>query len=58
MIRDTRKQLRHFFEVDRHYVALTALKALADEGTLPVAKVSEAIKKYHIDPEKSNPRLS
>ncbi len=55
---DTRKQLRHFFEVDRHYVALAALKALADEGMLPVAKVSEAIKKYQIDPEKSNPRLS
>ena len=55
---DTRKQLRHFFEVDRHYVALAALKALADEGLLPVTKVSEAIKKYQIDPEKSNPRLS
>ncbi len=55
---DTRKQLRRFFEVDRHYVALAALKALADEGAVPAAKVSEAMKKYAIDPEKPNPRLA
>ncbi len=55
---DTRKQLRHFFEVDRYYVALAALKALADEGVIPAAKVSEAIKKYKIDPNKPNPRLA
>jgi pyruvate dehydrogenase E1 component len=54
---DTRKQLRHFFEVDRYYVTLAALKALADEGTIPNAKVSEAIKKYKIDPNKPDPWL-
>ena len=43
---DTRDQLRHFFEVDPHYVTVAALKALADEGTMPVAKVAEAIEKY------------
>jgi pyruvate dehydrogenase E1 component len=55
---DTRRHLRRFFEVDRHYVAAAALKALADEGAIPVGKVSEAIKKYGIDPERPNPRLA
>ncbi|MBV9271685.1 MAG: pyruvate dehydrogenase (acetyl-transferring), homodimeric type [Candidatus Eremiobacteraeota bacterium] len=52
---DTRKKLREFFEVNRYYVALAALKALADEGTLPAKRVSEAISKYGIDPHKPNP---
>jgi pyruvate dehydrogenase E1 component len=55
---DTRKQLRRFFEVDRYYVALAALKALADEDAIPIAKVSEAIKKYKIDPNKPDPWLA
>ena len=54
---DSRQQLRKFFEVDKHFVTLAALKALADEGTIERKKVSEAIKKYGIDPEKANPRL-
>ena len=37
---DTRAALREFFEVDRRYIALAALKALADEGTLDVATVT------------------
>jgi pyruvate dehydrogenase E1 component len=52
---DTRKRLRKFFEVDRHYVAVAALKALADQEVLPRKRVTEAIKKYGIDPEKPNP---
>ena len=52
---DTRKQLRRFFEVDRHYVAVAAMKALADQEAVPPAKVAEAIRKYGIDPEKPNP---
>ena len=52
---DMRSQLRKFFEVNRYYIALAALKALADEGEIPVAKVSEAIAKYRIDPDKPNP---
>jgi pyruvate dehydrogenase E1 component len=52
---DTRVNLRRHFEVDRHYVAVAALKALADEGAAPRAKVSEAMKQYGIDPEKPNP---
>ena len=52
---DVRARLRKFFEVDRHYVAVAALKALADEGTIPASRVSEAIQKYGIDPEKPAP---
>ena len=52
---DTRAQLRKFFEVNRYYVAIAALKALADEGTIPAKTVTDAIKKYGIDPEKPNP---
>jgi len=52
---DTREKLRGFFEVDRNYVAVAALKALADMELVPRKKVTEAIKKYGIDPEKPNP---
>jgi pyruvate dehydrogenase E1 component len=52
---DTRAKLRQHFEVDQYYVTVTALKALADEGKIPVAKVAEAIAKYAINPEKPNP---
>jgi pyruvate dehydrogenase E1 component len=52
---DTREKLRHFFEVDRWYITVAALKALADDGTLPVAKVGEAIAKYGLDPAKPAP---
>jgi pyruvate dehydrogenase E1 component len=54
---DTREQLRHFFEVDRHWVVVAALKALADEGEIDRAKVAEAIKKYGLDPNKPNPMV-
>ncbi len=52
---DSRAQLRRFFEVDRHYVVLAALKALADDGVLPPARAAEAIRKYGIDAERPNP---
>ncbi len=52
---DTREKLRGFFEVDRRYIVVAALKALADEGTLPASKVAEAIKKYGIDAAKPAP---
>jgi pyruvate dehydrogenase E1 component len=52
---DTREQLRHFFEVNRYYIAVAALKALADEGKLSLETVAEAIKKYQIDLKKPNP---
>lgn len=52
---DFRAKLRQFFEVDRHYVALAALKALAEDGEIPAARVSDAIAKYAIDSSKLNP---
>ena len=52
---DTRAKLRKFFEVNRYYIAVAALKALADQGDIPPKTVAQAIKKYDIDPEKPNP---
>ncbi len=52
---DFRRRLRKHFEIDRHYITVAALKALADEGKLPAAKVAEAIKKYGLDADKINP---
>ncbi|HYN54458.1 MAG TPA: pyruvate dehydrogenase (acetyl-transferring), homodimeric type, partial [Methylotenera sp.] len=52
---DSREALRSFFEVDRYYVVVAALKALADEGKLPASKAAEAIKKYNLDANKPNP---
>jgi pyruvate dehydrogenase E1 component len=52
---DSRDNLRRFFEVNRFYVTVAALKALAEDGEVPAAKVAEAIKKYAIDAEKPAP---
>ncbi len=52
---DSREALRDFFEVNRYYVVVAALKALSDEGKFPVAKVAEAVKKYSLDANKPNP---
>jgi pyruvate dehydrogenase E1 component len=52
---DYRRKLRRHFEVDRYYVAVAALKALADDNKLPSTKVVEAIAKYGLDPDKPDP---
>ena len=52
---ETRENLRQFFEVDRYYIVLTAIRALAIEGKVEISKADEAIKKYNIDPEKPSP---
>ena len=52
---DTREKLRHFFEVDRRWVTLAALKALADDGLIERDKVAAALVKYNLDPSKPNP---
>jgi pyruvate dehydrogenase E1 component len=52
---DSRAKLRHFFEVNRNFVAIAALKALADQGEGKAKAVSDAIRKYGIDPEKVDP---
>ena len=50
---DTREALRRFFEVDRYYIALAALRGLGED-----AKAEALIKKYRIDRKKSNPLVS
>ena len=52
---DTRERLRHFFEVNRYFVVIAALKALADDGVIKPADVTKAIRKYGIDPDKRDP---
>ena len=55
---DTREQLRRFFEVDRYYVTIQALRALANRGEIDIKVVNDAMKKYGIDPAKPSPLLS
>ena len=52
---DYRVQLRRFFEVNRYYVAVAALKALADDGEIKADVVAQAIKKYGLDTERPDP---
>ena len=52
---DFRSKLREHFEINRHYIVVAALKALSEEGAVPVAKVAEAIAKYNIQADKVNP---
>ncbi|MGD8176991.1 pyruvate dehydrogenase (acetyl-transferring), homodimeric type [Marinimicrobium sp. ARAG 43.8] len=53
---DSRQKLRHFFEVDRHFVVIAALKSLADQGKVKADVVSKAIKQFGIDPDKADPQ--
>jgi len=55
---DFRSRLREHFEVNRHYIVLAALKALSEDGTVPVGKVKEAIEKYQINVQKINPLMA
>jgi len=52
---DTREKLRHFFEVNRYWTTIAALKALAEDGAIKASVVADAIRKYGIDPNKPNP---
>jgi pyruvate dehydrogenase E1 component len=52
---DFRFRLRHHFEIDRYYITVAALKALQEDGKLPTSTVVEAIAKYNIDADKTNP---
>ena len=52
---DFRSKLREHFEINRHYIVLATLKALSEEGSVPAAKVAEAITKYGIQADKINP---
>jgi pyruvate dehydrogenase E1 component len=52
---DSRAKLREYFEVNRYYVVVAALKALADDGEIEARTVAAAIERYGIDPDKPNP---
>jgi pyruvate dehydrogenase E1 component len=52
---DTRAALRRHFEVDRYYVAVAALKALADQDKISADTVTQAMDKYKINADRSNP---
>jgi pyruvate dehydrogenase E1 component len=52
---DYRRKLRQFFEVDRHFVAVAALRALADDGAVPAQAVADAIARYNINADKPDP---
>lgn len=52
---DTREKLRKFFEVDRYYITVAVLKALAEEGKVTTKQVAQAIDKFGIDPDKADP---
>ncbi len=52
---DARAALRQHFEVDKRYIAVTALKALADDGVLDQKTVAKAIENYGIDPDRPDP---
>ena len=52
---DGRAALRNFFEVDRNYIVVAALNALADDGAVSHEVVATAIRKFGIDPEKPDP---
>ena len=52
---DSRAKLRYFFEVNRHFIVVAALKALAEQGVGTAKTVAEAIRKYGIDPSKPDP---
>ncbi|MGA1252638.1 MAG: pyruvate dehydrogenase (acetyl-transferring), homodimeric type [Burkholderiaceae bacterium] len=54
---DTRARLREFFEVDRRYVATSALYGLMQDGLVTAKQVTDAIKKYGIDPKQSDASL-
>ena len=52
---DSRSKLRHFFEVDRHWVAYTALSALVEQGKLKPKVLTDALKAFGLDADKPNP---
>lgn len=52
---DSRASLRNFFEVDRHWIVIAALEALVERGEIKPKVVTDAMKKFGIDPEKTNP---
>lgn len=55
---DSRKNLRHYFEIDAGYIVIAALTKLVKQNCIQKNIILQAIKKFDIDPEKINPRLT
>ncbi|MBV1877128.1 MAG: pyruvate dehydrogenase (acetyl-transferring), homodimeric type [Pseudomonadales bacterium] len=55
---DSRQKLRHFFEIDRYFITIAALTALVEDNIIDSHIVSEALKKFEINPEKPDPSIS
>tara|TARA_R110002072_G_scaffold89232_1_gene199803 strand:+ start:5807 stop:8476 length:2670 start_codon:yes stop_codon:yes gene_type:complete len=55
---DSRERLRNFFEVDRYFVTVAALSALAEDNIIETKLVTEALKKFNINPEKPDPSIT
>jgi pyruvate dehydrogenase E1 component len=52
---DRRERLRHFFEVSRHFVAVAALRSLAEAEVIEPSVVRQALERYKIDTDKPSP---
>jgi pyruvate dehydrogenase E1 component len=55
---DSRVCLREFFEINSAYICVAALSSLADDGVIAHDVVSDAIKRFDIDPDKPRPVVS
>ena len=51
------ERLRYFFEVDRHFITVAALNALAQENMVDLSTVKKAMTRFGIDPGKNRTRL-
>jgi pyruvate dehydrogenase E1 component len=52
---DTREALRRHFEIDAEHIALAALHALAEDGTIERDRLEKAIRELEVDVDRPNP---
>ena len=55
---DSREKLRRFFEVDRYFIVLAALRALAAEGIIESKEITKALQMFDIKADQPDPALS
>jgi pyruvate dehydrogenase E1 component len=49
---DSREKLREHFQVNRYFIVIAALNALADDGVIGRSVVQDALERFEIDAEK------
>jgi pyruvate dehydrogenase E1 component len=49
---DSREKLREHFQVNRYFIVIAALNALADDGVISHSVVQDALERFEIDAEK------